>query len=203
MILTIPYNPSLPGGYEKFVASIMRNGKHPGHTLFVTALPQHEDGAFDLSMKLKDYFGRFFAIQVEAPAKPETPVQASNRAFLAALHALQSYEPLPNEMPEPVMLYMDPTWRPTKQRWLDEFHTEYYIKGTPVTFGNFETRGDQARVVGPVVISRRFLGLTKLLDFLPADTHWRGFLAWEFVNHGLQAEAIGRTLPAYIRPFDP
>lgn len=202
MILTIPYNPSLPGGYDKLVSAILRNGRHPLHTLFVTALPQHEDGAFELAMKLKDQFGRYFAVTVPPPVKSETAIQSSNRAFLAALDALRTYGPGEEEMPEPVMLYFDPTWRPTKKRWLDEFQAEYYIAGAPTTFGNFQTSGEKARVVGPVAIKRVFLKKTKLLDFIPDRTHWRDYLAWEIVNNGVKAEAFGRILPAYIRPSD-
>lgn len=200
MILAIPYNPNLPGGYDRITSSILRNGKHPNHTLFVVALPQHEDGAFALAMKLKDHFGRHFAITVPSPRHPETKIQASNRTFLAALDALKTYVPSENENAEPVLLYFDPTWRPTKARWLDELQADYHLAGTPVIYGNFNAQGDNAKIEGPVVISRRFFGKTILVDFIPHDTHWRNFLAWEMIKNGLQAEAFGKVLPAYIRP---
>lgn len=200
MILTLPYNPTLPGGYDKLVSAILRYGKHPAHTLFVAAKAEHEDGAFEMAMKLKDHFGRYFAITV--PDQPETALRASNRMFVASLDALRAYAPAAHEMPEPVMLYFDPTWRPTQDRWLDKFQAEYYIAGAPTTFGHFQTKGT-ARVVGPVAIKRDFLKITKLLSFMPDDIHWREYLAWEIIQNGLQAEALGRILPAYIRPFDP
>lgn len=204
MIFTIPYNPTLPGGYDKLAAAINRNGSHQSHTLFVTALPQHEDGAFDLAMKIREQFGRHFAVTIPAPPQPESAIAASNRAFLAALDALRNYEPAKHEMQEPVMCYHDPLWRPTRPRWLDEFQTEYYVLGAPTTFGNFKKlKNGTAKVVGPVVISRKFLKMTKLLDFPMGDTHWRNFLAWEIINNGLQSEALGEKLPAYIRPFAP
>ena len=200
MILTIPYNPTLPGGYDKLVSSITRFGKHPMHTLFVVSLPQHEDGAFDLAMRLREYFGRYFAVTVPAAAQPESGTHLSNRMFTAAVDALRSYEPTEQEMPDPVMLYHDPLWRPMKVRWLDEFQAEYYIAGAPDTFGLFQSKGDKARVEGPVAVSRKFLAKTDLLPFLSGETHWREFLAWEFIRNGLPSTAIGRTLPAYIRP---
>ena len=198
MILCIPYNPSLPGGYDKLVSGIVRYGKHPAHTLFIVAKAEHEEGAFTMAMQLKDHFSRYFAITV--PDQPEAPIRNSNRMFVAAMDALRSYKPLALEMPQPVMLYFDPSWRPTQDRWLDKFQAEYYISGAPTTFGSFKTTGT-AKVIGPVAISCKFLRETKLLNFLPETVHWREFLAWEIINSGLQAEALGRILPAYIRPF--
>ena len=194
MILTIPFNPTLPGGYDKLTSAILRYGRHPNHTLFVAAKEEHEDGAFALAMKLKDQFGRYFAVTV--PDRQETGLRASNRMFVAALDALRDHVPAEGEMPDPVMLYFDPSWHPRKARWLDEFQAEYYIAGAPMTFGHF----GKGRIEGPVALSRRFLKETKLLTFLPQDTHWREFLAWEFINNGLQSEALGQDLPAYIRP---
>jgi len=201
MILTIPYNPNLPGGYDKLASAITRYGKHPNHTLFVVAKEGHEDGAFLFAMKVRECFGRYFAVTV--PDQKETALRNSNRMFAAALDALKQYEPTEHEMPEPVMFYFDPTWRPTKARWLDEFQSEYYIKGAPTTFGHFKTTGGVGKVVGPVAIKRDFLQKTKLLSFLSDSTHWREFLAWEIINNGLPSEALGRVLPAFIRPFDP
>lgn len=197
MILCIPYSPTLPRGYDKLVGAISRNGKHPAHTLFVISESAHDDAAFQLAMKLRDYFGRYFAITV--PSQPESMVMTSNRMFIAATEALKNYAPAAHEMQEPVMLYFDPTWRPTKPRWLDEFQTEYYIRGAPTTFGNFR----KDKVVGPLAIKRDFIGKSSLLRFLSGKAHWREFLAWELINNGVQAEALGRILPAYIRPFDP
>lgn len=202
MILTIPYHPLLPG-YEKLVSAINRYGKHPAHSLAVVSLPQHEDAALELAMKVKDQFGRYFAVTIPQPQQPESPLRASNRMFLAALDNLRAYQPAGQEHPEPVMLYFDPLWRPTRARWLDEFHADYHLAGAPITFGNFVKDGAKARVEGPVAINARFLKITKLLDFMNGEDHWRDFLAWEIINHGLQAEAFGKILPAYIRPFDP
>lgn len=201
MIVAIPYNPSLPGGYDKLASAISRYGKHPNHALFVISKDEHQDGAFDFAMKVQEMFGRYFAVTVvDQPG--ETMLKTSNRMFLAALDALRSYQPTENEMPEAAMLYFDPTWRPTKARWLDELQAEYYIAGAPTTFGHFSTTGGIGKVKGPVILHSRFLNLTKLLTFLPADAHWRDFLAWEIINNGLQSTAFGRILPAFIRPFD-
>lgn len=194
MILTIPYNPTIPGGYDKLTSAILRYGRHPNHLLFVAAKEEHEDGAFALAMKLREQFGGYFAVTV--PNRQETGLQASNRMFVAALDALRDHVPSYGEMPDPVMLYFSPSWHPRKPRWLDEFQAEYYLSGAPMTFGCF----GKGKVDGPVAISRRFLAETKLLRFLPQDKHWREFLAWEIINNGLQSEALGQSLPAYIRP---
>jgi len=197
MILTIPYNPNLPGGYDRLTGSILRLGKYPSHTLAVVAKAQHEDAAFDFAMKIHGQFGRYLAVTV--PDAQEMMLAASNRMFLAALDMLWDYAPTEHEMPDPAMFYFDPSWRPTKQRWLDEFNTEYYLAGAPTTFGCF----NEQKPVGPVVIKQDFLKKSKLLGFLPgAGAHWRDFLAWEIINNGVNTEALGRTLPAYIRPFD-
>ncbi len=199
VILTIPYNPNLPGGYERLTNALLRNGKHPNHTLLVLAKREHEDPAFDFAMKIHDQFGRYVAVQIPSSDTPRSAVAESNTVFLTALEALRTYEPGDHEMPDPAMLYFDPTWRPTKTRWLDEFNTEFYLAGTPTTYG-FSQDG---KILGPVVLKRDFLKKSKLLEFLPSSgTHWREFLAWEIINNGLQADAIGRVLPAYIRPFD-
>lgn len=195
MILVIPHNPNLPGGYDKLAAAILRYGRHPNHALYVIAKEEHEDAAFDFAMKIRKQFGRYFAVTVSD--QQETMLHASNRMFVAALDALKSYEPTEIEMQEPVMFYFDPTWRPTQDRWLDKFQAEYYIAGAPTTFGKF---GD-GKVIGPVVLKKDFLQKTKLLNFMPEDIHWREYLAWEIINNGLQSEALGRILPAYIRPF--
>lgn len=198
MILAVPYNPTLPKGYAKLVADLNRNGRHPNHALFVVSQEVHQDEAFEFAMKVKDQFGRYFAVTV--PTQDTGMIWTSNRMFLAAMDALKSYIPTPEEMQEPVMLYFDPTWKITRPRWLDDFQAEYYIRGAPVTFGNFRVKGEKARIEGPVAINSRFLKITKLIDFLPRDLHWREFLAWEIVNNGLQSEAFGRISPAYIKP---
>ena len=197
MILTIPYHPSLPGGSDRLAGALSRNGRHPNHTLVVITQAAHEDAAFDFAMKIHGQFGRYIAVTI--PDQQEPMLVTSNRMFLAALDMLREYVPADYEMPDPSMLYFDPTWRPTKQRWLDEFNSDYYLAGAPTTFGCFR----DGKPIGPVVIKQDFLKKTKLLDFLPgAGTHWRDYLAWEIINNGVNAEALGRTLPAYIRPFD-
>lgn len=203
MLLAIPYNPNLPGGYDKLVSAIQRHGKHPAHTLFVISQQEHDEQAFELAMKLKDQFGRYFAVTLPPPAQPETMLRVSNRMFSAAMDALRSYEPTDEENPKPVMLYFDPTWRPTKARWLDEFQTDYYMAGAPAVFGRFVKEKDRARVEGPVAVGIDFLKHTQLLNFIPPNSHWRDFLAWEMVNVGVETPALGPALPAYIRPFDP
>ena len=203
MLLTIPYNPTLPCGYDKLVSAIQRHGKHPLHTLFVASQQEHEDGAFELAMKLKDHFGKYFAITLPPPAHPETMLKVSNRMFVAAMDALRTYKPTGTDHPKTVMLYMDPSWRPTKPRWLDEFQSDYYLAGAPKVFGHFKTEGDKARIEGPVAVGIDFLAHTQLLNFIPPSAHWRDYLAWEMVNVGVRADAFGPVAPAYIRPFDP
>lgn len=199
MILTIPFNPNLPGGYDRLINALLRNGKHPNHTLIVLAKQEHEDPAFDFAMKLREHFGSLIAKSIPSSDTPRSAVAESNTLFLTALEALRTYVPGDHEMQEPAMLYFDPTWRPTKTRWLDEFNTEFYLAGVPTTYGYFK----EDKPLGPVVLKQDFLTKSKLLEFLPgAGTHWRDYLAWEIINNGVNAEALGRTLPAFIRPFD-
>lgn len=197
MIVAIPFNPSLPGGYDRLVSAIIRYGKHPNHTLFVVSRAEHEDAAFEMAITLKDQFGRFFIITV--PDKNVPPLQRANNLFVGATDALLAYEPTEDESEDPAMLYFDPLWRPVKARWLDEFNSEYHIFGAKPTYGCFD--GD--KVIGPVVLKRSFLKKSLLINFLPTDRHWREYLAWEIITNGLHADALGKNLPAYIRPFDP
>jgi hypothetical protein len=199
VLLAIPYNSTLPGGYDKLTDAIKRLGRHPGHTLIVLSTVEHEEGAFEFAMGLKDYFGRYFAVTL--PDQPESMLKTSNRVFRAAMTALHDYLPTPTEHPEPVMLYMDPTWRPTQKRWLDEFQTEYYFAGAPLVYGRIKTDKTKARVDGPVAINVKFVQQSTLIDFVPDDTHWRDYLAWEMFKVSVKAPSIGKVLPAYIRPL--
>lgn len=199
MLLAIPYNATLPGGYDRLTDALKRSGRHPNHTLVVISTVEHEEGAFEFAMGLKDFFGRYFAVTL--PDQKETMLRGSNRIFRAAMTALHEYRPLPNENQEPVMLYLDPTWRPTQKRWLDEFQTEYYFAGAPLIYGRITREGKKARVDGPVAINARFLQRSTLIDFVPDDVHWRDYLAWEMFNVSVKAPAIGKILPAYIRPY--
>lgn len=201
MILAIPFNPTLPGGYGKLTNALLRYGRHPNHTLVVLSTTEHEEGALEFAMKLREHFGRYFAVTLDD--RPGSMLMTSNRMFAAAMKALADYAPGPDEMQEPVMFYFDPTWKPVKDRWLDMFQAEYYIAGAPTVYGAFDIDGGKAKVVGPVAVNRRFLQLTRLLEFLSASDHWRDYLAWEMVNSGVSAGAIGKVLPAYIRPYDP
>lgn len=200
MLLAIPYNPTLPGGYERLIGAFQRLGKHTAHTLIVLTSEAHEDGALALAMELKDVFGRHFSVTIQDQKEPM--VKTSNRMFVAAMDTLKKHVPASSEMPEPVMLYFDPTWRPTQKRWLDEFQAEYYIAGAPTIYGYFKTKDEKARVEGPVAINVRFLKQTQLIDFIPDNVHWRDYLAWEMFNSGVKAPAFGKALPAYIRPYD-
>lgn len=198
MILCLPFHPSSPVDYDKFAGHLKRKGSMPNHTLLVVTLQQHEEQAFSFAMGLAGMFHRHFLSVV--PDDRGTTLKHSNRMFLAACKALHEYAPDRKEIADPAMLYYDPSWRPVKNRWLDELQAEYYFQNAPVVFGNLV---DGSPVEGPVILAKSYPAKSRLLDFLPDNEHWRKYLASEMVNLGVKTDAIGSQEAAYIRPYAP
>lgn len=197
MILSLPFHPDLPADYDRFAAHLKRKGSMPHHTLMVVALQQHEEEAFSFAMGLANSFQRNFLVAV--PTEHETFLRSSNRLFKAACKALHEYAPGREEIADPAMVYFDPTWRPVRNRWLDELQSEYYFANGPTVFGNFE----DGIPTGPIVLSKEYPAKSRLIDFIPGDIHWRKYLASEMVNFGVKTDAIGPHEAAYIRPYTP
>jgi len=200
MILCIPYHPRITD-YAKFSLALRKLGTNPSHSLMVVSLRDHEEVAFEFLMGLQD--GYLSAKSVVMPDLPrETPLQFSNRCFLAAMKALHDHIPGPSEHPKPVMLYFDPAWRPFTNRWLDELQGEYYIKGAPLVMARFEPREDGTpATAGPVMFAKGYPAHSRLMDFLQdSGKHWREYFAWEMFNVSVKTDTIGRKKAASIRP---
>jgi hypothetical protein len=200
MILCIPHHPRITD-YAKFSLALRKLGTNPSHSLVVISNREHEEAAFEFQMGLVD--GYLSGKSVVVPDIPgETPMQFSNRMFLAAMKTLDTHVPGPSEHPKPVMVYFDPTWKPFANRWLDDLQGEYYLNGAPLTMARFETRGDGLPVTaGPVMFAKGFPQHSRLLAFLmDSGKHWREFLAWEIVNSAVKTDTIGRNKAASIRP---
>jgi hypothetical protein len=200
MILATPFHPALPVDYEGLALHLRRKGTNAGHALVVLCRREHEDKAFEFGHGLSALFHRQFIHTL--PDLSGNGIQVANRFLLAALEFLRSYVPGSGEIPDPALLLFDPTWRPQANRWLDELQADYYLRGARDVMACFEG-SDPPVTAGPVVFGRDFVTRCTLLDFLPADTHWRHYLAWEMFNLGVKTDAIGRKEPAFIRPHTP
>lgn len=200
MILCIPFHPRITD-YAKFALALRKFGTNPSHSLMVISNREHEEAAFEFQMGLVDGFLSGKSVVV-SDITGETPMQFTNRMFLAAMKALDSHIPGPSEHPKTVMVYFDPTWRPYTNRWLDDLQGEYYLNGAPLVMARFEPRGDGLPVTaGPVMFAKGFPKHSRLTNFLiDSGKHWREFLAWELVNSSVKTDTIGRNKAASIRP---
>jgi hypothetical protein len=197
MFVAIPYHPDLPASYGELIVSIKKAGTNPGHTLAVVSLREHDDEAYLFGNALADYFGRHVKISVEE--RPENRVQMSNRFFTAALSAFDRYKPGQGETPDAPLLYMDPSYRPTSPRWLDELQSAYFQKGAPMVYG-VPKKTDIPAFLGPVILNRSFKNTSSLMAFMPPDHHWRDYLAWEMVKNSVKADGIGTHESAVLVP---
>jgi len=173
----------------------MKAGTNPNHTLAVISFRQHDEGAYLFGNSVSDYFGRHMKLTVTS--EPGSAAQAANQFFTSTLRAFQKYKPKAHEPDDLPLLYFDPTYRPTSARWLDDLQASYYREGAPMVFGNF---GENGVPVGPIVLSRNFRKKSSLLDFLPENTHWRSYLAWELSKNSVKASCIGSHESAILQP---
>lgn len=168
MFCVIPIIQSPHYDYDDLTAAIIKSGVNQHHTLVTISLQSADDMAYEFADSLVDFYGKHVKITLED--RPCRPAELANRFFNAACKAFQKSggEKYP-------MLYFDPTYRPTTQFWLDNLQANYFRSGAPEVFGNFEN----GLPVGPIILNMRYVTTSTLRQFLPINTHWRGFLSAE------------------------
>ena len=201
MLICIPYHTDLPVDYKDLAKTIQRFGSNPGHTLAVLSLRSQDEGAFFFQQKLADSFGRL--IRASLDDQPEMAVMTSNRFFTAACKVLRKFKPQTGEAEHAPMMYMDPIYRPTATRWADTLQADYFRLGAPKVMGNFRD-GEPPSPTGPLVLSREYVETSPLSQFLPHNSHWRNYLAWELLRNSVKATGIGSHATAVLSPpFEP
>jgi len=165
-VIPIIQNPTYD--YDNLAAAIIKAGANTHHTLATIALQSNDEEAYQFADSLIDFYGKHVKITLEdRPAKPN---ELANRFFNAACKAYQK-----SGDPKFPMLYLDPSYRPTSQFWLDNLQANYFRSGAPEVFGDFVN----GIPVGPIILSMRYVTTSTLRQFLPTNTHWRSFLAAE------------------------
>jgi len=196
VIVSIPYFPDLTD-YKSLSKAINANGQLQGHQLHVVCREEDETKANSFADSLVDTFGR--AHIAVLPATNRGPVQLANEFFRSACRFMWNFKPTsPEEEPEPVLLYFDPTYRPIKPLWANTLQSSHYLFRKPVT-GDFQLDDEGAQVPqGPLIISKDFVNKSGLIDSLGASQHWRLRLKWEFTKDFLSTNLIGKGQEAVL-----
>lgn len=198
MLLALPYHPSLPVSYERVVADIKRLAGNMQHGVLVISRPQDEQAGLDIAMDLSSSFGRHFTATLVKEGS--TPIETANMFLATSLRFLAKYRP--EHPPEPVevpMVYLDPQWRPRAKHWLDRLQGEWFLRGKPPVLGNYKDP-EKPDFEGAVVFGPSYPRKSSLIDFLPADNHWRRFLAWEMFQNSVLTDSIGDDPKALVHP---
>lgn len=198
MILAIPYFPGLTD-YEQLAATLKKRGQLGGHVLKVISRIEDEADAYAFGDSISSLFLKATFHGLETTER--TMIQLSNDFFKAACRIVYSYAAEAGEVPNPALLYLDPTYRPSKNGWLDTLQTAFYVHREPPVMGTFEN--DEKLFAGPVIITKKFVEKSALVDFLPPDTQWRLYLRWELAKEAQETELIGTSAESVLKPFSP
>lgn len=190
MLLITPFVPGLTN-YETYAADLKKRGSLVNHVHRVISRVEDEEEAYRFGTDLADLFLKS-SFQGLPPAE-RTKSQLSNELFRAAARFAASYKAGEGEVPDPAALYMDPAFRPQKNGWLDSIQAEYYLKQAPPVFAAKTKANDEGAKIflGPLVVSKTFAGSSALLDFIPANQHWRNYLRWELTKDAQETDLIG------------
>lgn len=168
MFTVVPIIQNSAYDYRSLATAIAKAGANQHHTLATTALQSNDEEAYTFAESLVDFYGKHVKITLaDLPTKSHA---LANRFFNAACKAYQK-----SGDPKFPMLYFDPTYRPASQFWLDNLQANYFRSGAPEVFGNFVN----GLPVGPIIFNMHYVSTSTLREFLPANTHWRSFLAAE------------------------
>lgn len=163
MTLTVPIVPN--ADYDALAKAIRSAGTNPQHTLMTVAFRRDDERALEFSQSLDDYFGKHVRVIMEN--EPTTPADTANRMFRAGVKAFRD--------PKYPMMYFDPSQRPIMAHWLDVLQANYFRCAAPDVFGKFLSGAP----FGSIVLSMKYFQTSTLLNFLPANTHWRKYLGTE------------------------
>lgn len=187
MLLVTPFSPGLTD-YTDYTAFLIRRGKLLNHVHLIVARPEDEAEAYEFGEKLADHF-RSSHTSILAP-KSRNAFETAVDLFRAAARFASTYKASEGEMPDPAMLYMDPSYRPSENGWLDKIQSEYYLKRGPLVFGKFEPNGHKV-LQGPAVFRKDFFKVSGLLPYVPPNIHWRNYLQHEILTNAVETTLIG------------
>lgn len=193
MLIFLPIHRSTPG-IERLVEDFKKKGSHPAHSLQIVCTREDEDLAFSIGDALSEHFHDVRTLALPVPDK--NLVKLGNAMFFAAVRAYRGHEPAEDQVSEQPMIYMDPTYRPQDKLVFDRIQAEFFLKGAPPVMARTESSGSKdtfKRVtVGPVILGRKFLETTILIDHLDDKTHWRERMCHELAEHCTETKQIGR-----------
>lgn len=200
MILSLSFVPGLTD-YKTLAAELKKRGSLGNHVLLVVSEPEHEEEAYQFGTDIADLFLK--AVFKALPPAERRKAQLANDLFRASVRFVQTYKHGEGEIPDPALLYLDPTYRPTKTGWVDAIQSEYYLMQAPHIFGVASRDSEGAKIFnGPLVISKEYGPSSGLLDFIPENVHWRTHLRWELSKNSYETKLIGpgadsvlKTLP--------
>jgi len=189
MVICIPFHPNLTD-YRQLAAELKKRGNLSNHVLLVISEAEHEDEAYQFGTEVADLFLK--SLSKTLPAVERRKAQLANDLFITAARFVYRYKAQDDEIPDPALLYFDPTFRPTKSGWLDAIQSEYYLMQAPQIFGAATVDTEGAKIFnGPLVISKEFAPNSGLLDFIPENVHWRTHLRWELTKNSRETRLIG------------
>lgn len=200
MIVTLPFVPGATD-YKQLVTDFRKRGPAASHPLRVISRADDADEAYDLGQELVELFGPATFHGVTIPENHTGRIRIANDLFFAAMTWLGSQKPEKggSENP-PLAIYLDPTYRPTRNDWLRDLQSAYYYAGAPPVFGQVVVAPDGERAfVGPVVVSAAFPKASALLNFLPDTIHWRVYLRSEMLRSFVATDLIGSTPAAVLK----
>lgn len=198
MLVITPFRKGLTA-YKNLSDKIIEAGKLTDHTLHVVTTSEDEAEATVFAQDLSDQFGRVTVQTLKEADRP--PIQLANDFFRAAARFIYRYAPLADEIPNPPMLYLDPTYRPVRNGWVNALQASFYLKQKH-SFGSFEVDGEGAQIpVGPIILSKEFVAKSGLIDSLGGSAHWRSILKWEFSRSFEYSKLIGTGKDAVISPL--
>lgn len=202
MIVIVPFHPAIPL-IETLAGSLKTHGQCEGHTLIVMAQRTEEEGASEFLRKTGKLFTEASVKLVDAMDHGGL-VGVSNSLFKAAMHLFRERGGLKVGPEFPPMLYMDPTWHPSKRAWLDAIQAEFYAKGTPRILCRWKANDKgENESKGPVVFSKEYALETALLPHIPATTHWRHYLRYEMNNVATVSETISAGKKGVVKLYRP
>ena len=194
MTLTIPYHPAYAEHYPELADAVISQGVFTSHSVNVVAMESQTQATDFLSQMTKRLRHGYMTW---VPELPESPTAVANRLFQTAVMAAK--DPRYIHASEAITLYMDPTWRPQKNRWMDLVLQTWNLRNRPLLMF---ARRPNPRILGPVLIHPDFQQHSTLFKFLPHDQHWRNYLAGEFLAHGVVCGTFGISSKCALVPKD-
>jgi hypothetical protein len=185
MILFTPYFPGVTN-YKTLAADMRRKGGLYTHSHRIITRPCDEEEAYEFGLEVSDMFG--LSTHEVLPEMPRTGFRLSNDMFRAAVNHVATCKDEPN----PILLYMDPTYRPLQSRWMDTIQSQYYLMKAPRVFGRSDPLEDGSRMFrGPLVIARDLLANSPLVGFIPDNILWREYCRWDLCKSYEETDLIG------------